>query len=428
MSEVQAPRVGWKTLAPILVVHLCGTLGFSIALPILVFLVADLGGAAWTYGVLGATYSAAQAIGAPLLGRWSDHTGRKVVLAVSQGGTVVAWLLFLVALVVPRQPLGDFAGTTVTVPLLLVFLARFIDGLTGGNISVANAYVADITRDAKKERQRAFGRMGMAASVGFMAGPALAGLLATDHDPYRWPVVAAMVIALVGVFLCLRLKDPGGRCPEGPPPPRAITRALSQQQVPCDKSQEKGSLRSALRIPDVRLALIVSFVMFLGFNIFYAAFPVHATGRIGWNPGKMGVFYSTMSAAMLFMQGPLLSTVSSHARAKTVFALGLAGLALSFVAFSGASSVAAFAGAGLFALGNGLAWPTFQAQAASLVPEPDQGSLQGALSSAGSLASIVGLCLGGLLYPWLGGQVFLASSVLFVLVFLAVTRLYRRES
>lgn len=430
MSDPASGDIGWRALAPILIVHLCGTLSFSIALPILVFLVSDFGGAAWTYGLLGATYSAAQMIGAPILGRWSDRTGRKVVLAVSQGGTVVAWLLFLVALKVPQVALGTLAGATLTLPLLLVFLARLLDGLTGGNISVASAYVADVTKDAKQKetRQRAFGRMGMAASVGFTAGPALAGLLATDSDPYTFPVMAAIVIASVGVVLCLRLKDPGERCPDGPPPQGAISRALSQQQMRCDKRQ-KASLGSALaKIPQVRVALTVSFVMFLGYNIFYASFPVHTTTRMGWSPGELGAFFTSMSAAMFLVQGPLLNAVSSRIRPRNVFAFGLAGLVLAFFAFPGASSAAAYLGGALFALGNGLAWPTFQARTASLVSESDQGVLQGVLSSAGSLASIIGLSLGGLLYPWLGGSVFLASSGLFLLVFLGLTRFFRPDS
>ncbi|MEM6456227.1 MAG: MFS transporter [Acidobacteriota bacterium] len=425
MTAPQPPRIGWTTLAPILTVHFCGTLGFSIALPILVFLVADLGGAPWAYGLLGATFSAAQMIGAPVLGRWSDRVGRKTILAVSQGGTVVAWLLFLLALYLPKTTLGAFAGTTLTVPLLVIFLARLLDGLTGGNISVANAYVADLTRDAKAERQRAFGRMGMAASVGFTAGPALAGLLASESDPYTRPVMASITIATIGVVLCLRLKEPKGRCPDGPPPQGNISRALSQQQVPCDQAPAPRARSAIVRMPQARVALAMTFVMFLGFNIFYAAFPVHATTRIGWGPGDLGTFFAAMSAAMFLVQGPLLGAASSRLRPTIVFGVGLACLSLAFLMYAGGVTASAYLGGALFALGNGLAWPTFQARASSLVSESDQGAFQGALASAGSLASITGLILGGVLYPILGGRVFWASGALFVLVFLASARLYR---
>ncbi len=173
----------WRMFGPILAVHFFGTLGFSLAIPFLVFIVVDLGGATWTYGLLGATYSTFQLVGAPVLGRWSDRMGRRPVLVASQVGTLAAWLLFLVALSLPVQGIFKIAGATLTLPLLLVFVARALDGATGGNISVANAYVADLTRNTPQLRQVAFGRMGMAASVGFVIGPASAGLLGRTDLP-----------------------------------------------------------------------------------------------------------------------------------------------------------------------------------------------------------------------------------------------------
>jgi MFS transporter, DHA1 family, tetracycline resistance protein len=137
-------------LYPILLVNFIGTLGFSIVLPFLVFLVRNFGGNAIIYGVLGATYSAFQLIGAPLLGKWSDVYGRKKVLLLSNAGTLVGWILFFIALLLPDQKFGLdtllFGTFTMSLPLLVLFLARAIDGITGGNISVANAYLADLTK------------------------------------------------------------------------------------------------------------------------------------------------------------------------------------------------------------------------------------------------------------------------------------------
>ena len=135
------------SLYPILAVTFVGSLGFSIVLPFLVFLVTRLGGNAVIYGVVGATYSVFQLVGAPILGRWSDRVGRKKVLLLSQLGTLAAWGIFLFALTLPVRPLfavdSSVLGTfTLTVPLAVLFVARALDGLTGGNVSVANAYLA----------------------------------------------------------------------------------------------------------------------------------------------------------------------------------------------------------------------------------------------------------------------------------------------
>src|SRR5512146_869570 len=129
-------------LFPILLVNFIGTLGFSIVLPFLIFLVTRFGGNAMVYGIMGAVYPAFQLIGAPLLGKWSDIYGRKKILLLSQAGTLIGWAIFLTAFFLPSTELIhvnlSFTGSfLLTLPLVILFLGRAIDGLTGGNISVA---------------------------------------------------------------------------------------------------------------------------------------------------------------------------------------------------------------------------------------------------------------------------------------------------
>ena len=152
-----ASLVKQPSLFPILSVNFVGTLGFSIVLPFLIFLVMKFGGDAVIYGLLAATYPAFQLIGAPLLGRWSDIYGRKKVLLLSTVGTSAGWVLFLFALFLPAERSFTidltFLGTIVIIlPLFLLFLARAIDGITGGNISIANAYLADLSSDERSAR------------------------------------------------------------------------------------------------------------------------------------------------------------------------------------------------------------------------------------------------------------------------------------
>lgn len=413
------PRTGSTFLRflPILLVQLMGTLGYSIAIPFLVFLVRDLGGAPWTYGVVGATYSACQLVGAPILGRWSDRSGRVPILVISQAGTFLAWALFGVALMLPAEPLGAWGGAVFTVPLGLVFVARALDGLTGGNVSVANAYVADLTSQDSTARGVAFGQMGIAASLGFVLGPALAGLLGSLADGYLPPVIAAAAISALALMLCLALKEPVGRCPVGPDEPPAVARVLGQQHRRCDRLEPALALASTVgsRRLHVFGLLVATFLQFLAFNLFYAGFPVHADLAYGWTAGGLGFFFMVLSGVMICAQGPLLNFASRYVASARIFLFGMLCLTAAFVVFAADHAWAPYVGAVSFAVGNGLAWPTFQARLAD-VAGPDQGAVQGAATSAGSLASIFGLIVGGVLYPYLTTHLFTAGAVIFLLV------------
>ena len=138
------------------------------------------GGNAIIYGLLAATYPAFQLIGSPLLGKWSDTYGRKKILLLSNIGTSIGWLIFLFALFLPSEESFNiyipYLGTfVVIVPLLLLFLARAIDGITGGNISIANAYLSDLSSDSTRSKN--FGKIAISSNLGFIIGPAIAGIL-----------------------------------------------------------------------------------------------------------------------------------------------------------------------------------------------------------------------------------------------------------
>ena len=159
------------SLLPVLAINFLGTLGLSIVIPFMVFLVTRLGGNGLLYGILTAAYPAFQLVGAPVLGRWSDLYGRRKILLLSEAGTLAGWGFFILGTLLPitvfyRSASGSFA---LTLPFLFLFLGRAVDGITGGNISVAYAYVADVTPE--DERNRAFGRMAVSSNLGFVVGP-----------------------------------------------------------------------------------------------------------------------------------------------------------------------------------------------------------------------------------------------------------------
>lgn len=402
------------TLFPILLVTFVGTLSFSIGIPLLVVLVTDFGGNAIIYGVIGATYSAFQLVGAPILGRWSDKYGRKRILLVSHAGTLIAWVIFLAALFLPTTALfesesaalGKFA---LTIPLLVIFMARALDGFTGGNVSVAHAYLADIT--TKEERSKNFGRLGVAQNLGFTIGPALAGILGATALGATLPVLAALVIsAIVLPIIFFRVKESR--------PPRADEGSHAVDEGRAATPGKKMTPREILRIENIPYLLVVYFAMFLGFNIFYTAFPIHAIQALEWSIVQMGIFFAFLSSIGVLVQGPVLARVSKRYSDATLCIFGNAVLGTSFVLLLSVNIVVLFIAVALFSIGTGLMWPSFLSILSKQAGEAHQGAVQGLASSSGSLASIFGLILGGFLYVLLGPMTFLVSAAMIFVTFL----------
>jgi MFS family permease len=422
--DARAPAV---PLLPVLLVNFIGTLGFSIVLPFLVFLVSRFGGNALVYGIVGATYPAFQFIGAPVLGRWSDRYGRKRILLLSQAGTFGSWLIFCVALLLPVDPLvsvhsalwGDFQ---VTWPLLVLLLARAVDGLTGGNISVANAYVADISSDT--ERGRNFARMGVAANLGLIVGPGLAGALGATAWGEALPVLAATAIsALALALIAFRLPEsnPSGRL--APAHRDCAAGAFGQEPLDCRQASAlaQAGLGAGLRQRGVPLLLVLNFLLLLAFNFFYTAFPAHAVANMGWSVVGTGVFFAVLSLLLVVVEGPLLAWIAPRTRDTTLVVAGSAVLGANFLFMGSTQPAWVYVGAALFALGNGLMWPSLVSLAARIGGRSRQGVVQGLVGGVGSLAAIVGLVAGGLAFGLVGAATFAISAGLaFVAAALAV--------
>jgi MFS family permease len=417
---------------PLLLVNFIGTLGFSIVLPFLVFLVIKFGGNAVVYSLLAATYPAFQLIGAPILGRWSDIYGRKKVLLLSNVGTAIGWILFLVALVVPFEEtfsitLISFGTIVVVVPLLFIFFARAIDGITGGNISVANAYLSDISSD--ENRSKNFGKMAISSNLGFILGPALAGILAGTVYGEILPVLAALLLSLVTLFVIgFLLKE--SRIKSNPiviPEEGTIRKVFAQECKDCYEpaSPIKPKFRDVFKIKHISFLLVLYFLIFLGFNIYYASFPAHAASELKWSVTQLGIFYAVLSGIMVFIQGPVLRKALKKFSEEKLVILGSIILATNFVLFFSNNIISVSLAVVLFALGNGLMWPSFMSILSKRAGTVLQGAVQGVAGSVGGLASIIGLIAGGVLYDLIGGATFLISAAVIFSVFVMSFRLLR---
>src|SRR5215204_3420141 len=428
-----ASLVKQPSLFPILLVNFVGTLGFSIVLPFLVFLVMKFGGNAIVYGLLAATYPAFQLIGAPVLGRWSDIFGRKKVLLLSNVGTSVGWILFLFALSLPSEKSFSidiyFLGTfVINIPLLVLFLARAIDGITGGNISIANAYLADLSSD--RTRSKNFGKMAISSNLGFILGPALAGILGGTIYGAILPVLAALILSLVTLIVIYFLRDSKPSSEEIFVPEEGTIRKVFSQE--CKEpystvSTKKPRLRDVFKLKHISFLFVLYFLIFLGFNIYYAAFPTHAANDLKWSVTQLGIFYAVLSGIMVFVQGPVLRKVLKKFSEEKLVVIGSLILGTNFILFVSNNIVSVGGAVILFAVGNGLMWPSFMSILSRRAGSKLQGAVQGVAGSFGGLASIVGLTLGGFLYNSIGGFTFLVSAGVILVIFVMSFRLLQEK-
>jgi MFS transporter, DHA1 family, tetracycline resistance protein len=401
------------SIFPLLVVSFIGTLGYSIVLPSLVYLVRELRGNEFIYGAVGATYSLFQLVGSPLLGKLSDRFGRKRLLFLSSLGSAAGWLLFLIALWLPMNELVHFTfgwtgAVVITLPLVCVFIARAVDGITAGDVSVANAYLADIT--THDERKADFGKMGVAGNLGFVIGPVLAGILAGTALGLKLPVIVALATTILALVL--------------------IVWKLPESRKRQDPKAQNATITffEALRLPQVPLLLAIYFVFFIAFSIFVAAMPLYAVETLKWSVAETGIFFSVLSIVIVATEGPLLSWLNKRVTAESLTIWGTLIVVFSYLALLVPNPLLAYSAAVLYALGNGLMWPSFLSILSDRAGEDNQGYLQGIGNSAGSLASIAGLFFGGALFAHLGGEVFLIPAALVLIVFAMAFGLRRKPS
>lgn len=419
------------SLFPLLLINFTGTIGFSIVLPFLVFLVTDFGGNAILYGILAATYPAFQLIGAPILGRWSDTYGRKKILLLSHGGTLAGWIIFLIALFLPVNNLFSVNTTilgafTITLPLAVLFLARAIDGVTGGNVSVADAYVADISSD--ENRGKNYGKMAISSNLGFIVGPALAGILGATIYGEALPVLAALILSsIVLVVIAFVLKESKTSILQEIPEKSNVGKVFSFESKECYKTlnPKKLKFRDVFKLKHISFLLVLNFLVFLGFNIFYTSFPIHAVEGLGWTVTSIGVFYAVLSSIMVLVEGPVLRKALKKFSEEQLVIIGSVILGTNFIFFIVPNVALLYGAAVLFAIGNGLMWPSLLSILSKRAGTVYQGTVQGVANSFESLASIIGLMVGGLMYSLLGDTTFLISAGVIFTVFIMSFRLVR---
>jgi DHA1 family tetracycline resistance protein-like MFS transporter len=242
--------------------------GFSLILPLLPYYASTFQANETVIGALVGSYAAAQFISAPFLGKLSDRIGRRPVLLVSVLGTALGFLLL------------GFARS-----IEVMFLARIVDGLTGGNISVAQAYISDITDE--KDRTKGMGLIGAALGLGFIIGPALGGLLSSGGH-YNIPAWSAAGFAFVNLTLIFVLL------------PETISR--SDEDIHKTQIRERMPILQILRQTDLNRLLVVRFTYGLAFATFETIFSLFVLKRLGISSTGTGLILTYAGILLVYIQ------------------------------------------------------------------------------------------------------------------------------
>ncbi len=372
---------------PLLIIFLTifvNLIGFGIIIPLLPFYAETFGASPIVIGLLFAVFSLCQLVAAPALGDLSDKYGRRPILIFSLLGTVASFMMLALAH-----------------SIVMLFLARIVDGLSGGNISTARAYVADVTEP--KDRARAYGLIGAAFGLGFIMGPALSGMLASVS--YTAPIWAAAALTFVAAAMAwFWLPETVHRAHAGAGNPLSYLPALLQR-------------------PAIRRVLTVDFIYWFAFSIFQTTFALFCARRFDFNASRTGYFMAGFGVLGAIIQGGFIRPIVKRTGDKAMFIAGGAFSIAGLVAAALAHSVPLFALSLVpLAFGMGFGHPTVSSLVSRAGRGDEQGRVQGAASAVESLGRTFGPVWGnaslqryGEATPFFSGAAFLVLAVLFVL-------------
>ncbi len=337
-------------------------IGFGIVIPVLPLYAEHFGATAWQIGWLVGIFSLAQFFFAPVWGKISDRVGRKPVLVVGLLGTVAGYVLM---------------GLAQTVTAL--FVARLIAGISGANISAAQAYLADIS--TPENRAKAMGLLGAAFGLGFVFGPALGGWAGATFN-YAAPMyIAAGLAALNGIFVLFCL-------PESHPP--GTSAAPPERLFP--------ALFAHVEKRTFSWSVLSYFLVIVGFSIMTSLFALLLNHRFGLDAKQTGYILAGVGVIGVIIQGGLIGRLVRRFGESRLALLGAVCMALGLLWLAVSATVGAMCAAtAMVGIGNSLLMPTLSSLASRSADADWQGRALGVMQSGGSLARWFGPMIAGAL-------------------------------
>lgn len=370
------------TLFSVIVIDL---IGFGVVIPILPFYAEKYGASATLLGVLLTSYSGMQFLCSPLWGKLSDRWGRKRVMLLTMTGASLS--LFI---------LGSADS------LWMIFVGRILGGIFAANISVATAYVTDIT--SEENRTQGMGMIGAAFGIGFILGPALGGGL--EHLGYHVPIYVAAGLALINAaYGVLVLREP-------------------------DRKKEVVGLQTKiLSHAYVRKMCLIYFLFTFGITQLESLFAFLMMDRYHYDARHVAFVLVAMALVMVGIQGGLIRRLAKSFGEKRLLLVGVIGLALGFLLIPVIQPLRILMIPLLLtAVGRGLSQPALLSLVSKGGPKNRHGEVMGTFQSSASLARVLGPLAAGALYDWHSPLPFVLSGILMVVIFALSTQLGVQKS
>jgi DHA1 family tetracycline resistance protein-like MFS transporter len=350
-------------------------------------------------GFLIALYPIGQFFATPILGQLSDRYGRKKILALSLLGTSISYVLFAYAIITKNIP--------------LLFASRFFDGLTGGNISVAQAMISDVS--LPENRARNFGMLGAAFGLGFIFGPYIGGKLSdpsvvswfTTATPFYFAAILAF-INMLSVWFLLRETNMHPR----------------SDKITWNKSI--SNIIHAAKMPGVNVIFITNFIFFAGFTFFTTFFGVYLINRFGFTQGRIGDFFAYVGIWSAFTQAVMVKLFVKFPQKKIIQIAIVASGLLILAYFLPKHPWGLYLIPPFFSLCTGLIMANLTSLLSRLAPMNMQGEMLGINASVQALAQSIPAILSGFIAASLTAETpIIVSSILVIFAGLTFAKLYK---